>query len=143
MRGIPGGGLGVSAARMLRRLSADEALEKASEGETAACHAGVDQEARREEGHQMRHGGLIIAALLPLDQSLGRWFSGVVHPWGSDRCALCVYRLWSPVCARRSGRWTQPGTSAFRAIYSGIEIAMAVAGSGYAEAFLRSLELVP
>jgi prolycopene isomerase len=42
-----------------------------------------------------------------------------------------------------SGHWTQPGMSTFRAVYSGIETAMAVAGSGYAEAFLRSLELVP
>jgi hypothetical protein len=60
-KGGPGGGLGVAAARGRVASGADDALEKASEGETAACDAGVDQEARREEGHQVRHSGLIIA----------------------------------------------------------------------------------
>jgi hypothetical protein len=135
--------LGVSAARMLRRLSADEALEKASEGETAACHAGVDQEARREESHQMRHGGLIIAALLPLDQSLSRWFSGVVHPWGLI-VVLSVSTAYGRLSAQGGAATGRSSVRApCRAIYSGIETAMAVGGSGYAEAVLRSLELVP
>jgi ABC-2 type transport system ATP-binding protein len=71
--------MGESAARDRVASGADDALEKASEGETAAGHAAVDQHAGREEGEEVRHSGHIIAQPLPLDQSLCRWFSGSVH----------------------------------------------------------------
>jgi prolycopene isomerase len=40
------------------------------------------------------------------------------------------------------GHWTQPGAGTFRVIFSGVETTMNVLGAGYADQFLRGLELV-
>jgi phytoene dehydrogenase-like protein len=41
------------------------------------------------------------------------------------------------------GHWTQPGSGTFRAIFSGVETAVNILGAGYADQFLRGLELAP
>ena len=42
-----------------------------------------------------------------------------------------------------SGHWTQPGSGAFRTIFSGIETMLTIEGGDYAEAFLRRIGLIP
>jgi phytoene dehydrogenase-like protein len=82
----------------------------------------------------------------PVFQRFSGGTGGALYGWDSTPNQSGSRRLsrFTPIDRLfLSGHWTQPGMSAFRAIYSGIETAMAVAGSGYAEAFLRSLELVP
>ena len=41
------------------------------------------------------------------------------------------------------GHWTRPGSSSFRAFFSGVETTMNILGMGYADQFLRGLELAP
>ena len=41
------------------------------------------------------------------------------------------------------GHWTQPGSGTFRAIFSGVETTMNILGAGFADQFLRGLELAP
>lgn len=41
------------------------------------------------------------------------------------------------------GHWTQPGSGTFRAFFSGVETTMNILGMGFADQFLRGLELAP
>jgi len=41
------------------------------------------------------------------------------------------------------GHWTRPGSSSFRSFFSGVEATMAILGGGFADQFLRGLELAP
>lgn len=41
------------------------------------------------------------------------------------------------------GHWTRPGSSSFRSFFSGVETTMALLGMGFADDFLRGLELAP
>src|SRR4051812_18129377 len=41
------------------------------------------------------------------------------------------------------GHWTQPGSGTFRAIFSGVETTMNILGAGFADQFLRGLQLAP
>jgi prolycopene isomerase len=41
------------------------------------------------------------------------------------------------------GHWTQPGSTSFRAFFSGVETTMNILGAGFADDFLRGLALAP
>jgi prolycopene isomerase len=69
---------------------------------------------------------------------------GAIYGWENSPQHAGSRRLhhWTPLPGLfMCGHWTQPGSGAFRVIFSGVETTMAVLGAGYADEFLRGLDL--